>query len=91
MLAKVKQPFHRDSDEFRLLILEEAGAVGRDKLRFRNKIAWLDGCTCSSGKASRACPVACVREDAGCVVGETIAGSMVGGVEIVTDERADVD
>ncbi len=73
--------------------MEEAGAVGRDKVRFRNKITSkrLGGCNCSSGKASRACPVACDGDDVGCVARETRAGSMVGGVAIATDERSDVD
>ncbi len=58
----------------------EAGAVGRDKARFRNKIASkrLSGCKYSTGKATRACPVACVGDDVGCVVGETRAGSVQG-------------
>ncbi len=50
----------------------------------------VSGCKCSSGKASRTCPVACAGDDVGCVVGETRAGSMIGGVVIVTDERLDV-
>ncbi len=34
--------------------------------------------------------VACDGDDVGCVSRETRAGSMVGGVAIVTDERSDV-
>ncbi len=58
---------------------------------FRNKAACkrMGGCRCSSGKAPGACPVACACDDGGCIAGEAGAGVMVGGVEVVADERPD--
>ncbi len=45
---------------------------------------------CSSGKAPRARPVACVGNVVGCVVREAEAGAMVGGGAVMADEWSDV-
>ncbi len=61
-------------------------------LRLRDKAASkrLGGCMHSNDKTPRASLVACASECVGCGAGEAGAGSVVGGVAAVTDERPDV-
>ncbi len=55
--------------------------------RLRDKVAGkgLGGCRCSNDKRPRASPVACADHSVGCVAGGAAAGSVVGGVAVVTD------
>ncbi len=50
----------------------------------------MGGCSCSSGKAPRAQPVACAGNGIDCIAGEAGAGAVVGGAAVAADERPEV-
>ncbi len=58
---------------------------------FRDKPAYkrLGGCSCSSGKATGACPMTCAGYDVGYFAGEAWAGWKVGGAAVVANEWQD--